>query len=107
MAALLQAGAKKIASNDIPRLLDAFGEAVPPATGRVRTPTAQPLSEPLSARELEVLRLLRTEMSGPEIARQLMVSPNTFHTHTANIYSKLGVKNRQAAVIRANELNLS
>ncbi|MCL4562070.1 MAG: LuxR C-terminal-related transcriptional regulator [Chloroflexi bacterium] len=62
--------------------------------------------EPLSARELEVLKLLRTEMSGPEIADQLIVSLNTLHTHTQNIYNKLGVNNRRAAVRRAEELDL-
>jgi LuxR family maltose regulon positive regulatory protein len=66
----------------------------------------QNLVEPLSERELDVLRLLRTDLSGPEIARQLMVSLNTLHTHTKNIYSKLGVNNRRAAVRRAEELAL-
>lgn len=68
---------------------------------------AQKLPEPLSERELEVLRLLRTELSGPEIARELVVSLNTFNTHTRNIYGKLGVNSRRAAVRRADELNLS
>ena len=67
---------------------------------------AQPLAEPLSERELEVLRLLDTELSGPEIARQLVVSLNTFNTHTRNIYGKLGVNNRRAAVRRAQDLHL-
>ena len=62
--------------------------------------------EPLSERELEVLRLLGTEMSGPEIAGELVVSLNTFRTHTKNIFNKLGVNNRRAAVRRAEELNL-
>ena len=62
--------------------------------------------EPLSERELEVLRLLRTELNGPEIARELMVSLNTLRTHTQNIYAKLGVNNRRAAVRRAEELDL-
>jgi len=62
--------------------------------------------EPLSERELEVLRLLRTELNGPEIARELMVSLNTMRTHTKNIYSKLGVHSRRAAVRRAKELDL-
>ena len=62
--------------------------------------------EPLSERELEVLRLLGTELNGPEIARQLMVSLSTLRTHTQNIYSKLGVNNRRAAVRRAEELDL-
>ncbi len=66
----------------------------------------QPLIEPLSDRELEVLRLLRTELSGPEIARELVVSLSTMRTHTRNIYNKLGVDNRRAAVWRAEELRL-
>jgi LuxR family maltose regulon positive regulatory protein len=62
--------------------------------------------EPLSERELEVLRLLGTELSGPEIARELIVSLNTLRTHTKNIFNKLGVNNRRAAIRRAEELNL-
>jgi LuxR family maltose regulon positive regulatory protein len=64
------------------------------------------LPDPLSERELEVLRLLRSELSGPEIARQLIVSLNTLRTHTKNIFNKLGVGNRRAAVRRAEELDL-
>ena len=64
------------------------------------------LIEPLSERELEVLRLLRSELSGPEIAQQLIVSLNTLRTHTKNIFNKLGVNNRRAAVRRAEELDL-
>jgi LuxR family maltose regulon positive regulatory protein len=67
---------------------------------------AQPLSEPLSARELALLRLLRTELSGPEIARELMVALSTVRTHTKHIYGKLDVTNRRAAVKRAAELHL-
>jgi len=66
----------------------------------------QPLVEPLSENELEVLRLLRTELSGPEIARQRMVSLSTIRTHTQHIYAKLGVNNRRAAARRAEELGL-
>jgi LuxR family maltose regulon positive regulatory protein len=62
--------------------------------------------EPLSERELEVLKLLRSELSGPEIAHELMVSLNTMRTHTNNIFNKLGVNNRRAAVRRAEELDL-
>ena len=71
-----------------------------------RTPVKQVLIEPLSERELEVLRLLGTDLNGPEIARELVVSLNTMRTHTKNIYSKLGVNNRRAAVRRAEELDL-
>jgi LuxR family maltose regulon positive regulatory protein len=53
-----------------------------------------------------VLKLLRTELSGPEIAQQLIVSLNTLRTHTKNIYDKLGINNRRAAVRRAEELDL-
>jgi ATP/maltotriose-dependent transcriptional regulator MalT len=69
-------------------------------------PSLRPIVEPLSGRELEVLRLLRTELSGPEIARELVVSLNTLRTHNKNIFSKLGVNNRRAAVRRAGELGL-
>jgi len=62
--------------------------------------------EPLSERELQVLRLLRTDLNGPEIARECMVSLSTVRTHTQNIYAKLGVNNRRAAVRRAEELDL-
>src|SRR5512136_1312592 len=62
--------------------------------------------EPLSERELEVLKLLRSELSGPEIAQQLIISLHTLRTHTNNIYNKLGVNNRRSAVRRAEELDL-
>jgi LuxR family transcriptional regulator, maltose regulon positive regulatory protein len=70
------------------------------------TAAGQPLVEPLSTRELEVLRLLATDLGGPEIARTLVVSVNTVRTHTKSIFTKLGVNNRRAAVRRADELGL-
>ena len=90
----------------------------PPAAGYVRhllTATTrtehQPgrpavLVEPLSDRELDVLRLLGSDLDGPDIARALSVSLNTMRTHTRNIYAKLGVTSRRAAVRQAHELNL-
>jgi LuxR family maltose regulon positive regulatory protein len=69
-------------------------------------PSQQSLVDPLSARELDVLRLLATDLDGPAIARELVVSLNTVRTHTKNIYAKLGVNNRRAAVSRAGELRL-
>lgn len=60
----------------------------------------------LSGREVDVLQLLRGDMSGPEIARELHVSLNTLRTHTKHIYTKLGVTNRREAVSRAHELGL-
>ncbi len=84
------------------RILEAFGEPSAP-----RLTSGSSLPEPLSEREREVLRLLGTELSGPEIARQLVVSLNTVRTHTKNIYTKLGVTSRRAAVRRAEELGQS
>ncbi len=69
-------------------------------------PARPGLVEPLSSRELDVLRLLRSELSGPDIARELVVSLNTVRTHTKNVYTKLGVSNRREAVRRADELGL-
>jgi LuxR family maltose regulon positive regulatory protein len=62
--------------------------------------------EPLSRRELDVLRMLRSELDGPAIARHLGVSLATVRSHTQHIYTKLGVSNRRAAVRRAHQLNL-
>ncbi len=60
----------------------------------------------LSGRELDVLRLLRDDRSGPEIARALHVSMNTFRTHTKSIFAKLGARSRREAVRRATEIGL-
>jgi LuxR family maltose regulon positive regulatory protein len=60
----------------------------------------------LSDRELDVLRLLRSDLSGPEVARELHVSLNTLRTHTKHIYTKLGATNRREAVTRAADLGL-
>jgi LuxR family maltose regulon positive regulatory protein len=101
MAALLGAAAKQgIALNYVRRLLAAVSGT------EHNGPIKQALIEPLSERELDVLRLLGTELDGPAIARELMVSLNTMRTHTKNIYAKLAVTNRRAAVRRAAELDL-
>jgi LuxR family maltose regulon positive regulatory protein len=79
------------------RTLGGFGE-----------PTVRPqgLVDELSTRELEVLRLLRGELTGPEIAGELVVSLHTVRSHTKHIYDKLGVNSRRQAVRRAEELGL-
>jgi LuxR family maltose regulon positive regulatory protein len=66
----------------------------------------QSLAEPLSQRELEVLRLLDSELTGPEIARELYVTLNTLRTHTKRIFTKLDARTRAAAVHRARERGL-
>ncbi len=68
---------------------------------------AQATDEPLSERELEVLHLLASDLSGPEIAGRLFMSVNTFRTHCRHIFTKLDVNTRRAAVRRATELHLS
>jgi LuxR family transcriptional regulator, maltose regulon positive regulatory protein len=102
MVALLEAAARHgVTPTQARRLLAVFDKAKQPA---LRGAPESILFEPLSEREREVLRLLETDLSGPEIARQLVVSLNTVRTHTKNIYAKLGVNNRRAAVRRAGEL---
>jgi LuxR family transcriptional regulator, maltose regulon positive regulatory protein len=64
------------------------------------------LIEPLSEREREILHHLNGPLSTPEIAGELIVSPNTVRTHIKNIYGKLGVHGRSGAVRRARELAL-
>jgi LuxR family maltose regulon positive regulatory protein len=64
------------------------------------------LIEPLTGRELAVLRLLDTSLSTPEIGRELVVAASTVRTHVKNIYAKLGVQNRHQAIERARELGL-
>jgi LuxR family maltose regulon positive regulatory protein len=102
MAALLKLAAKDRNAPGYVRQLLAASTVARPGEGVV----AQPLIEPLSERELEVLRLLQSDLDGPSIARELTVSLPTVRTHTSNIYSKLGVTNRRAAVRRAGELGL-
>jgi LuxR family transcriptional regulator, maltose regulon positive regulatory protein len=101
MAALLAGAAKRqIAPGYVRPLLAAF------RTPGDSTGVKQALVEPLSERELEVLRLLGTDLDGPDLARELVVSLSTIRSHTKSIYAKLGVNNRRAAVRRGEELSL-
>jgi LuxR family maltose regulon positive regulatory protein len=105
MAALLAlAPDDRTASPYLRRLRAAL--ATPDLTTPGTSTAGSALGEPLSPREREVLRLLGTDLNGPEIARQLVVSLNTVRTHTKNLYLKLGVNNRRAALRRARELGL-
>jgi LuxR family maltose regulon positive regulatory protein len=70
------------------------------------SPSPQPLTDPLSERVLEVLRLLKSDLSGPEIARELVIALSTVRSHTKSIYSKLNVNNRRTAVKEAEKLDL-
>jgi ATP/maltotriose-dependent transcriptional regulator MalT len=66
----------------------------------------QPLVEPLSDRELEVLNLMANGATNQQIADELVVAKSTAKKHVSNIIGKLGVENRTTAVARARELNL-
>ena len=109
MAQLLREAASHRAPNYAGKLLAAFESEQPMSVGASpfpASPAAQPLPEPLSLRELAVLRLFKSELSGPEIADELVIALSTLRTHTKSIYSKLNVNSRRAAVNRAVELDL-
>jgi LuxR family maltose regulon positive regulatory protein len=102
MAALLQKAAHQQIAPRYVRLL--LRTAVNRADDT--NPVSQTDTEPLSERELQVLRLLSTELKGPQIARELFVSLNTLRSHTSHIFVKLAVNSRTAAVRRAREQGL-
>ncbi len=78
---------------------------IPLETGKDERP-AQSLIEPLSLRELEVLKLIETGNSNQEIAEKLFISIPTVKRHISNIYAKLGVKSRTQALALGQELHL-
>jgi LuxR family maltose regulon positive regulatory protein len=99
---LRMAADQRVAREYVGKLLAAFGaeeqeRAVSPAS---------PLIEPLTEREAEVLRLLTTSLSTPEIAQELVISVHTVRSHVKSIYCKLDVHQRMEAVQRAGELEL-
>jgi LuxR family maltose regulon positive regulatory protein len=87
-------------SEYVERLLSAF-EAAPH-----KPKQAGELVEPLSEREVEVLRYMAEGLSNPEIAKRLYLSPNTLKAHAQNIFMKLDVHNRLQAVSKAKDLGL-
>jgi LuxR family maltose regulon positive regulatory protein len=86
--------------------LDSLLEACQTAFGESAAIQPVELLEPLTPRELEIMRLICKGYSNPEIARELVVTINTIKKHTSNIYGKLGVRSRTQAIARAHELNL-
>ena len=99
-------------SDFVRHLLDAVTATGPSVSGVAARAAAGPahdgvrLVDPLSERELDVLRLLGSDLDGPAIAQQLVVSLNTVRTHTKHIYTKLGVNNRRSAITKAHQLRL-
>jgi LuxR family maltose regulon positive regulatory protein len=110
MAALLQ----QMASETGPNGADEMSKVVRRRARRIldqaerihAAELSQASSESMSQRELEVLHLLESDMTGPEIARQLYVTVNTLRTHTKHIFTKLDVRTRAAAITRARERGL-
>jgi LuxR family transcriptional regulator, maltose regulon positive regulatory protein len=106
MTELLRAAAHHGVAGDHPlRLLKLVTSPSAAAPDPGQRPAPSPV-ESLSDRELQVLRLLDSELTGPQIARQLFVSHNTVRSHTKHIFTKLDVSNRRAAVRRARERGL-
>ena len=92
------------------RLLGAFPVKAAPggvaADGAYRAAAAASVVEPLSAREVEMVRLLAEGLSNKEIAERAFVALQTVKWHTSNVYAKLGVKSRTQAVARARSLGI-
>jgi LuxR family maltose regulon positive regulatory protein len=95
------AGSRGITPQYVHRLISEFSSSplMSPAT-------KQPLIEPLSKRELEVLKLLVVGKSNQEIASQLVISLGTVKRHVFNIFGKMNVKSRTECAMRARELHL-
>ena len=113
MAKLLQTALRQgIKPKYITELLSAFNlqgepdESRSPASRFSGAKLLEPLIDPLSERELEVLRFLNTNLSTPEIAREMVLAPSTIRTHVRNIYAKLGTHGRIEAIQKAKDLDL-
>ena len=90
-----------IASNYVARLLAAFGEEAPSLS-----PAMNALVEPLTEREMDVLRLIVAGLSNAEIAEELFIAVSTVKSHVNHIYGKLGVENRIQAAAHARTMGL-
>lgn len=98
---LQEAARRGIKPDYVGRILSVMGEKP-----KITVAGQSLLVEPLSGRELEVLRLVTAGLSNREIAAKLVISPGTAKTHIHNICGKLGVRNRTEAAIQAKELDL-
>jgi LuxR family maltose regulon positive regulatory protein len=111
MLSLLQLSARQgIHPEYINQLLPTFGitkTSQEPTPHKIQSTEQSPLiNEPLSERELQVLRLLESPLTSTEIGRELYLSQNTIRTHMRNIYSKLAVHGRIEAIQKAREIGL-
>jgi LuxR family maltose regulon positive regulatory protein len=102
MRALLQQLPGEDRDPYVTRLLNAF----PQTTRATLSAPSTALPDPLSPRELEVLRLIAAGLSNQQIAVELTVTLNTVKKHSSHVYGKLGVRGRTQAIVRARELEL-
>jgi LuxR family maltose regulon positive regulatory protein len=103
---LQQAAARGIVPDYVDKLLAAFFTGAEPGPPEFSTNLTTALAEPLSQRELEVLRLIAAGLSNREIAEELVVAISTVKTHVRNIYGKLDVSSRTQSLVKARELKL-
>ena len=98
---LCQAQSRQVGSGYAAVLLSRIGK-----TSGMTQPSMQLLIEPLTAREVEVLKLIEAGRSNQDIAEQFVISIPTVKRHISNIYAKLGVKSRTQAIAIGKELKL-
>jgi LuxR family maltose regulon positive regulatory protein len=98
---LCQAQSRQVGSGYAATLLSSIGK-----TSAMTQPSMQLLIEPLTAREVEVLKLIEAGSSNQDIAEQFVISIPTVKRHISNIYAKLGVKSRTQAVAIGKELKI-
>jgi LuxR family transcriptional regulator, maltose regulon positive regulatory protein len=107
MAQLLsEAAARGIKPDYIGKLLAVFKAEEQKSEDKSVPPPAQPISEPLSQRELEILQLVAQGLSNDEIGKRLFLALDTVKGHNRKIFDKLQVQRRTEAVARAHELGL-
>jgi LuxR family maltose regulon positive regulatory protein len=97
---------RHLAPGFVDQLLDFAGLGESQGEITTRVAAIQPLVEPLTSRELEVLRLIATGLSNREIAQRLVIATGTVKRHIHNLYGKLGVSSRTQATARARDLGL-
>jgi LuxR family transcriptional regulator, maltose regulon positive regulatory protein len=104
---LYEAASRGMACDHLRKLLIAFPPAESAETERLQVETANTdLFEPLSDRELDVLRLIAEGLTSQEIGEKLFISPHTAKSHSRNLFAKLEVHSRTAAVNKARGLGL-
>jgi LuxR family maltose regulon positive regulatory protein len=106
MQLLREASAHEIMPDYTDKLLAAFEAEKQKSEDEPDLPPAQPLIDPLSQRELEILQLIAQGLSNREIGERLFLALDTIKGHNRKIFGKLQVQSRTEAIARARELGL-